>query len=151
MSIPHLTRRSLLNGALPAAVAGIAGFVWARAAVDESSGSAAANSYGPPASSGGKRLVALSDVPAGVGVVLDSAKVVVVRDPDGVHAFSAVCTHQGCLVSSVADGSITCPCHGSVYDAKTGRPTHGPATQALAPVEVTVSGGEVVESGGGST
>ncbi len=150
MSIPHLTRRTMLNGGLPAALAVIAGFVWSRATVDEN-GAAAANSYGPPAAPGGKGLVTLADVPTGGGVVVESAKVVVVRDTGGVHAFSAVCTHQGCLVSSVSGGSISCPCHGSVFDATTGKPTHGPATQPLAPVQVTVKAGEVVESGGGSS
>jgi Rieske Fe-S protein len=88
--------------------------------------------------------VALADVPVDGGVVLEEASVVVVRDADGVHAFSAVCTHQGCLVSSVADGAISCPCHGSVFDAATGEVTEGPATAPLAAVEVTVQGDDVV-------
>ncbi len=145
MSLPRLTRRSLLRGSVPAALAAVAGFVWARAAMDEEDAvSAGANNYGPSSVSTDDRLVALSDVPADGGVVVEEAKVVVVRDADGVHAFSAVCTHQGCLVSSVADGSITCPCHGSVFDAATGDPTRGPATQPLPVVAVKVQGDEVI-------
>ena len=142
MSIPRLTRRSLARGSVAAAVAALAGAVWARAAHDDDE-SSGANSYGP-SEGGGDRLVALADVPEGGGVVIEDASVVVVRDADGVRAFSAVCTHQGCLVAGVQDGSIACPCHGSVFDAATGEVTQGPATQALAEVAVKVEGDAVV-------
>ena len=112
-----LTRRSLLSCAVVGAVGAVAGFVSARGR--DSSAGDAANGYGRSASAGAP-LLALSQVPDGGGVVLDSAKVVLVRDGGQVHAFSAVCTHQGCLVSGVADGRITCPCHNSVFDASTG-------------------------------
>ncbi len=146
MTIPLLTRRSVLHGSVAAAVAALAGAIWARAAADDAGASSGANSYGPssPSNAAGNQLVALSDVPENGGVVLEDASVVVVRDADGVHAFSAVCTHQGCLVSTVSNGSISCPCHGSVFDAATGQVTQGPATQPLPKVAVQVKGDEVV-------
>jgi nitrite reductase/ring-hydroxylating ferredoxin subunit len=137
-----LTRRNLLNGAVVGAVGAVAGFVSARNR--DVSAAGAANGYSPSASAGAT-LAALSQVPDGGGVVLDSAKVVLVREGGQVHAFSAVCTHQGCLVSSVADGRITCPCHNSVFDASTGAPIQGPATAPLPPVQVSVRAGNVVE------
>jgi Rieske Fe-S protein len=148
MSIPPLTRRSLTRGAIPAALAAVVGFAWARLsdAGDSGGRTAAANSYGPAAASGGEPLARLSDVPDQGGLVVPDAEVVLVRDGDQVQAFSAICTHQGCAVSEVADGSITCPCHGSVFDAKTGSPTAGPATQPLARVEVAVEGDEIVRA-----
>ena len=62
---------------------------------------------------------------------------------DKVHCFSAVCTHQGCLVSQVSAGKITCPCHGSAFDANTGAVVNGPAARPLAAVPVTVVNGTV--------
>lgn len=40
------------------------------------------------------------------------------------------CTHRGCRVSGgKIDGEhVRCPCHGSVFDLKTGSVVHGPAT-----------------------
>jgi len=100
---------------------------------------------GPAEAAGGRRLVALADVPVGGGVVLTGESLVVTRPaPDDVRAFSAVCTHQGCTVDTVADGTIDCPCHGSRFDAATGAVRHGPAARPLAPVPVAVRSGEVV-------
>ena len=45
-------------------------------------------------------------------------------------AFTAICTHQGCTVNAVADNVISCPCHGSQYDAS-GRIRKGPAPKNL--------------------
>jgi Rieske Fe-S protein len=55
-------------------------------------------------------------------------------------AFTAVCTHQGCLVASIADGMIVCPCHGSKFSIADGSVTGGPAPAPLAPQSITVSG-----------
>ena len=95
--------------------------------------------------SAGTVLATLDEVPAGGGLVLADRSIVLVRgDGDEVHAFSAVCTHQGCAVSTVADGAIDCPCHGTRFDARTGAVLTGPATRPLPAVAVTVSGSDVV-------
>jgi len=92
-------------------------------------------------------LVAVADVPAGGGTVLKDAKVVVTKDESGqVKAFSAICTHQGCTVASVSGGTINCPCHGSRFDAATGRPVAGPAKSPLPTVAVAVRDGSVVRA-----
>jgi Rieske Fe-S protein len=142
MSPAPLTRRSLVRGSIPAALAAVAGFAWTRLS---RSGDSQQAGYGGGSGSG-NRLARLADVPPHGGVVIKDADVVIVRDASQVHAFSATCTHQGCQVSSVVDGSISCPCHGSVFDATTGRPTQGPATQPLPPVDVTVQDGEIVRT-----
>jgi Rieske Fe-S protein len=91
--------------------------------------------------------VPVADVPVGGGTVLAAQKVVVTQPEAGTFkAFSAVCTHQGCLVASVASGTITCPCHGSTFSAADGSVTGGPATSALAPASVTVSGSTLTVS-----
>jgi Rieske Fe-S protein len=106
-----------------------------------------ANAYGPPVGDGGRLLVAVDEVPVGGGVVLGKKKIVVTQPaPDDVRAFSAVCTHQGCTVNSVAGGHIDCPCHGSSFDAATGAVRNGPATRPLAKVAVVVRSGKVFAS-----
>ena len=146
-----VTRRSLLRGGTLAVAAGFAGWLVARnsAAAKRSSGVGAANGYqyaqrslqspGP-----GRRLVAVSEVPVGGGVVVTKQRIVVTKDASGaVHGFSALCTHQGCIVASVRHGRIQCPCHGSQFDATTGKVLAGPAPAPLHTVDVVVDGGVV--------
>jgi len=93
------------------------------------------------ASGGGEALASAADVPVGGCLVVSDAKVVVTQPTEGdFKAFSAVCTHQGCLVETSSDGEIPCPCHNSRFSLDDGSPTSGPATASLAPVEITVDG-----------
>ena len=63
-------------------------------------------------------------------------------------AYSAVCTHQGCEVAYNQDeGTLNCPCHGSVFDpAQGGEPQGGPAQQPLPEIQVDVQNGSVVRA-----
>jgi Rieske Fe-S protein len=103
----------------------------------------------PPATStsaapNGERLASTSDIPVGGGKVFPGDKLVVTQPTAGeFKAFSAVCTHQGCTVNKVADGTIDCPCHGSKYAIADGSVMHGPAQRSLAERQVTVSGDAV--------
>lgn len=66
---------------------------------------------------------------------------VLVRLPDGEFAaYSAVCTHQRCIVAYRPDSrKFVCPCHGSVFDAADGAAVdNGPATQPLPEVEIDI-------------
>lgn len=68
---------------------------------------------------------------------------VVIRDSSGqLTAMSAVCTHAGCEVN-YQSGQLYCPCHGSVFNARTGAVERGPASQPLAIKHVVESGGEI--------
>ncbi len=85
--------------------------------------------------------VPTADVPVGGGIVLTASKIVVTQPESGVFkAFSAVCTHQGCLVVGVRNGAVECPCHNSRFSAADGSVVRGPARQSLQPRTVTTSG-----------
>ncbi|MER8038579.1 Rieske (2Fe-2S) protein [Streptomyces hydrogenans] len=94
-----------------------------------------------PGTAGGTPLASTSEIPVGGGTVFADRKVVVTQPKEGeFKAFSAVCTHQGCLVNKVADGTIDCPCHGSKYSITDGAVKAGPAPRPLPAEEITVSG-----------
>ena len=97
--------------------------------------------------SGGAALASASTVPVGGCFVNADAKVVVTQPTVGdFKAFSAVCTHQGCLVESSSEGEIPCPCHGSRFSLEDGSALSGPATAALAAVEITVDGDSITQA-----
>lgn len=142
-----LTRRSALRGGGVVVAGAAIGFGITRGTVDTGErGNDEANAYGAePSAAGNSPIAALADVPVGGGVVRGN---LVLTRPQGddVHAFSAICTHQGCKVDRITDGRIECPCHGSVFDAATGAVVHGPASTALGTIAVVVRHGEVYRS-----
>jgi Rieske Fe-S protein len=93
----------------------------------------------------GTLLGQTSDIPAGGGLIFTDARVVVTQPTNGVFkAFSAVCTHMGCLCNQVAGGTIDCPCHGSKFTIADGAVVAGPAPAPLAPVSITVTDGSIL-------
>ncbi len=121
-------------GTLGAAAAGLT----ALGACGGGAGDAVQSAASSAAASLGEAIDAAT-IPVGGGTVFDGPKVVVTQPTEGdFKAFSAVCPHQGCTVGSVADGKITCPCHGSQFDITTGDVVTGPATSGLPPKTVTV-------------
>lgn len=68
--------------------------------------------------------------------------IIVGRDSGGLYAFSALCTHSGCVVTVNSDGTSDCPCHNSRFDAN-GRVTRGPASSDLQHFAVLVCAGRV--------
>jgi Rieske Fe-S protein len=84
------------------------------------------------------------DIPVGGGTVYAGRQVVVTQPGKGeFKAFSAICTHAGCTVGQVADGTIDCPCHGSEFSIRDGSVVRGPATQPLPEKQVTVKGDRI--------
>jgi Rieske Fe-S protein len=133
-----LTRRAVPATAVVVGAAAGFGVAWNHR---DGAGPGANAAGGTPGGTPGATtpLATVEDIPAGGGLILDNDVVVLTKDQAGtVHAFSAVCTHQGCIVSEVAGGTINCPCHGSKFDVTTGAPVAGPASTPLPPVQVSV-------------
>jgi nitrite reductase/ring-hydroxylating ferredoxin subunit len=89
-------------------------------------------------------LAKISDIPVGGGKIFEDKKIVVTQPAAGtIKAFSAVCTHQGCLVSQV-EKTIDCLCHNSKFSITDGSVVNPPASSPLAAVKVTVTGDSIV-------
>ena len=156
-----LTRRTLIvTGGAVGAAAALAACGGGGAAESSASASSAPATSAPATSSvpatssapatsapapAGDALATVADIPVGGGQVFDGPKVVVTQpEAGGIKGFTAVCPHQGCLVSTVTNNEILCPCHGSLFSAQDGAVIAGPATTGLAPAAVSVDGDNVV-------
>jgi len=137
---PRLTRRGVLLGV------GLAGLGGVLAGCSTEAVPYDANEAGvPPDERTGTVLGAATDIPVGGGAIYTSAKVVVTQPASGQYkAFSAVCTHVGCIVNKVANGTIDCPCHGSEFRITNGAVVTGPAMAPLATRQVKIVGGQVI-------
>lgn len=97
-----------------------------------------------PDAPAGAELAKTGDVPVGGGTIFKEQKIVVTQPEEGeFKAFSAVCTHASCLVSTVSDGTINCPCHGSKFSITDAAVEAGPATRPLPAEQISVSGGAI--------
>lgn len=97
---------------------------------------------------GGEVLVGhIDDIPVGTGtkVKVNEQLTILVTHPSEAkfRAFSATCTHAGCIVSGVQEGQIACACHGARFNAESGEPEEGPAPSALKKIDLEVRGKEL--------
>ena len=113
--------------------------------------------------SGGKKIVKLEVLPIGAAYPFKSASgvsAILFRTKNGVFAYSAVCTHQGCEVSyRKSSKRLECPCHQAAFDPfhNEGNPDEGAhvvvgpsgdspsSIRPLPSVKVKIDGAYVVE------
>ena len=149
------SRRAVLAGAGATCVAALAGCATYNANNGGLAG--APPTQNSPAATGGENangngspgdvLASTSDVPVGGGKILADKKIVITQPHAGTFdAFTAVCTHLGCLVTTVSGGTINCPCHGSKFSITNGSVVNGPATSPLAPVNIKVQGTSITQA-----
>lgn len=155
MSAPHTTRRTMLTAAGAAGLAvGLAACGGSgESAEDEADTQDQPTGKGEDGTSGtgegsdqqeGGELAQTSEIPQGQGKVFRDEKIVVTQPTSGeFKAYSALCTHQSCLVSEVSEGSINCTCHGSKFSIIDGNVTAGPAQQPLEAAKITVDGDSI--------
>ncbi|MEV8532991.1 Rieske (2Fe-2S) protein [Streptomyces sp. NPDC051211] len=140
MSAQPAARRTVLKGA--AALAGAAG-----AGVSLSACSTATNSGGntPATPTAPVELGPAADVPVGGAKLYRERKVLVSCPAEGQYkAFSAQCTHAGCVLDKIVENEGNCPCHGSRFDVTTGKVLRGPADTPLPAVPVRAEGGKLI-------
>ncbi len=138
---PRFDRRTLLRGVLGFSIvstlsmvlAPILGFLIPPKSANSGSGGRV---------SAGK----LADIPPGEGkvVAMGSRPAIVVNSAQGVTAFSAICTHLGCIVAwDSSTRTIRCPCHDGVFNPANGAVISGPPPAPLPPITAVVEKGEI--------
>ncbi len=78
------------------------------------------------------KLASKKDLPAGkmMGAESSGQKILLANVNGSYYAIGNVCTHRGCTLSegTLTGDKVQCPCHGSIFDVKTGAVVKGPAT-----------------------
>ncbi|MFJ5226057.1 Rieske (2Fe-2S) protein [Streptomyces sp. NPDC088400] len=134
---PSAPRRTVLKGA---ALAGAAGLGAAACSTESKLGHA-----DTPTPTASVDLGPSDAVPVGGAKLYREQRLVVSCPAKGEYkAFSAQCTHAGCLLEKLEGTVGDCPCHGSKFDVTTGKALHGPATVPLPEVPVTAEDGKLV-------
>ncbi len=117
-----------------------------QAAAGGATGSSGAGGAGAASAAPANQLATTAEVPVGGGKIISGPNVVLTQPVAGTFkGFSAVCTHQGCIVATIANGTIDCPCHGSKFSIKDGSVVGGPAPSPLPTVPITVQGTSIIK------
>ena len=141
------SRRTLLAGAGVTCGAMLAGCT----TQDANNGGVVPAASGTAGSAGGSApaanvLAVTSQIPDGGGKIIDAERIVITQPESGFfRAFTAICTHAGCFVNSVSNGTINCPCHGSRFSITDGSVVNGPATRPLPPIAINVEGTSIFQ------
>jgi Rieske Fe-S protein len=96
------------------------------------------------------RVCTLDELPVGESKTISYGRypALVIHTSDGLHAFSAVCTHFACIVKwEASQGKIYCPCHDGYFDPLDGHVISGPPPLGLTYIPVNVVNNEIFIGG----
>jgi Rieske Fe-S protein len=145
-SLPISRRTVIMNAGLAAAaIAGLSSCTnYTTAPGAEPSAAATSGSAAGGASQ--ELMAKAADIPVGSGKIFPDAQTVITQPKNGeFKAFSAVCTHQGCIVATVTN-TINCDCHGSKYSITDGSVVNPPAPKPLPAKTIKVDGNTLTVS-----
>lgn len=114
--------------------------------------SSAASSTKSSKKGAGKQIIKVADLPVGATFKFVHSSLgmpsILFRTKTGVFAYSAICTHQGCVVDYNSTAKkLVCPCHAAQYDPfSDAKVVAGPAVTPLPKLKVAISGVWVVEA-----
>lgn len=94
------------------------------------------------------KVAELSEVQPGnaIHVEANAIEIALINLEGTIYAINDVCTHRQCSLSegNIIEGeTITCPCHMSVFDIKTGEVLESPALTGVATYNVRLSGNDI--------
>lgn len=139
------TRRTVLRGAAVASVVPFLAACGGDSTGDDSGGDWTPSSDDSESTDASGVVATTADVPEGGGLILDDPKVVITQPVAGeFKGFSSICTHQGCPLDNVTDGTINCTCHGSQFSIEDGSVVGGPAPSPLPEQKLTVKGKDIL-------
>ncbi|MGW1556041.1 Rieske 2Fe-2S domain-containing protein [Streptomyces sp. NPDC002144] len=136
---PSPSRRTVLRGAALTPVAGLG----------LTACSAAGGVTAPATPTAPVELADESGIAKGSAELYRDHNVVVSRGENGsLNAYSTICTHAGCPIDKLEGTTLVCPCHGSEFDARTGKVLSSPATEPLHSLPVATRNGKIVAGPG---
>jgi Rieske Fe-S protein len=96
------------------------------------------------------RVCTVDELPVGESKTIGYGRypAIVINTPDGLRAFSAVCTHFACIVKwENEQGLIYCPCHDGYFDPSDGHVISGPPPLPLTVIPINVVNNEIFIGG----
>lgn len=94
------------------------------------------------------RIASTKDLAPGkmLPVQLGEEPIVVVNLEGKYYAIGNLCTHKDCLLSDghLGEGTVECPCHGSIFDVKSGSILDGPAKDPVRVFQVKTEQGQIL-------
>ena len=97
---------------------------------------------------GKKEVGSIDEIPVwgSKKVVIGGSAIIILRTPKELKAFSAICTHLGCIVEwDEREKQIVCPCHAGFFDSQ-GRVISGPPPRPLPTYNISVIDGKIFVS-----
>jgi Rieske Fe-S protein len=138
---PPISRRTVIinTGLAAAAIAGLSSCSTNATAPQSQPATTPGAPSGASSGAAGPVSVKTADIPIGNGKIFPDAQTVITQPKKGqFKAFSAICTHMGCLVDSITT-TINCPCHGSKYSITDGSVVNPPAPRPLPPKTIKIN------------
>ena len=94
------------------------------------------------------KVASVDKLPAGsmMGVEAGGKDVLISNLGNKYYAIGNVCTHAGCRLSGgkLKGDNVTCPCHGSTFDVKTGTVVNGPAKKPEQTCKTKTEGNDIL-------